>query len=129
MSIDKPKPAAALRLASRVARRSLNLLRRIFRRLGLTRPPAVWQSTDPNGSTWSEMLCVEPLIIHAMPSKGFPVGNASVIGPLVRDRRAHFLLMLPWTIEPPHDSLFLIETARSYLRDHRQHRLIFLTNT
>jgi len=64
-----------------------------------------------------------------MPSIGFPVGSASVVGPLVRDRKAHFLLMLSWTIEPPHDSRSLVDAARSYLEDHRQHQLIFLTNT
>jgi len=90
---------------------------------------APWQPVDPAGSTWSEILSADPLVIHAVPSTGFPLGSVGVIGPLVRDRNAHFLLMLPWTIEPPHDSRAWIDAATDYLANHQRHRLTFLTNT
>jgi hypothetical protein len=87
---------------------------------------AFWQPADPNSGTWSELLCADPLIIQATASTRLPVGSAGVIGPLVRDREAHFLLML---IEPPYGSCIWIDAAESYLADHRLHRLTFLTNT
>jgi glycosyltransferase involved in cell wall biosynthesis len=90
---------------------------------------ALWEPADQAGSTWSELLCVDPIVIHALPSIGFPLGSASAIGPLIRGRRAHFLIMPAWTIEPPGSSQYLIDNARSYLRDHPHHQLIFLGNT
>ena len=92
-------------------------------------PRTLWQPADPNGGTWSELLCTDPVIIQTKPSTGLAVGSAGVIGPLLRDREAYFLLSLSWTIEPPHDSQAWIEAAMSYLADHRRHRLIFLANT
>ncbi len=88
-----------------------------------------WEPTDKAGSTWSNLLCADPLIIHASPSIGFPLGSAGVIGPLARDRKAYFLVTSAWTIEPPGHAQTLIDIARSYLRDHPPQRLIFLGNT
>ena len=59
---------------------------------------------DPAGSTWSEILCADPLIIHTLPSIGFPLGCASAIGPSFVGHEAHFLIMPAWTIEPPDNS-------------------------
>ena len=88
-----------------------------------------WEPADKAGSIWSQLLCADPLIVHAVPSTGFPLGSAGVIGPLVRDRKAYFLVTPSWTIEPPGHAQGLIDTARSYLRDHPQHQVIFLGNT
>jgi len=91
--------------------------------------PARWRPRNKNGWTWSQLLCADPLVIHAWPSIGFPVGSASTIGPLVRDRKAYFLIMPAWTIEIPGSSQLMIDNARSYLQDHPHHQLIFLGNT
>ena len=88
-----------------------------------------WEPMDKAGWTWSHLLCADPLIIHAMPSTGFPLGSASVIGPLVRDRKAYFLVTPAQTIEPPGAAQTLIDIARTYLRDHPRHQLIYLGNT
>jgi len=90
---------------------------------------ALWQPADPNAGSWSQLICADPIIVHAMPSTGFPLGSASVIGPRIRDRRAHFLLMPAWTIEAPGHAQALTNIARSYLRDHLNHHVIFLGNT
>jgi glycosyltransferase involved in cell wall biosynthesis len=115
-----------------------NRARRFLARLGLTQTALraeisltgeSWRATDPDGSTWSELLCDDPLIFHAWPSIGFPLGSASVVGPLVRDRAAHILLGFAWTMEPPEHHRPLIATARSYLAAHPRHEITFTCNT
>jgi len=90
-------------------------------------PP--WAAADAAGSTWAEILSISPTIIHVWPSIGFPLGAASAVGPLLRKRSAHFLVMPAWTLEQPGSSAALAAIARSYLVDHPRHRLTFLCNT
>ena len=88
----------------------------------------LWEPDDPEAGTWSEMLSSEPLVIHAWPSTGFPLGSASVIGPLVKDRVAHFLIRPAGTIEPRGSHVYVTRVARSYLADHPRHYITFLGN-
>ncbi len=88
----------------------------------------LWRADDPEASTWSEILSVDPLIIHAWPSIGFPVGSASVVGPLIKDRPAHFFLRPAGPLEPEHSHRYAAEAARSYLAAHPLHHLTFLGN-
>jgi len=75
------------------------------------------------------MLCADPLIVHAWPSTGFPLGSASVIGPLVRGRPAHFLIRPASTMEAPGAAAYPTWAARTYLEDHPRHGLTFLGNS
>lgn len=59
----------------------------------------------------------------------FPLGAASVIGPILRRRRVHFLVMPCWTIEQSGYSKGLAQIAAAYLTDHPRHQLTFLGNT
>jgi glycosyltransferase involved in cell wall biosynthesis len=89
----------------------------------------IWAAADPNAGTWAEVLSISPTIIQASFSNGFPLGAASVVGPLLRDRAAHFLVMLAWSIENPRSSENLARIAAAYLADHPQHQLTVLCNT
>jgi glycosyltransferase involved in cell wall biosynthesis len=62
-------------------------------------------------------------------SSAFPLGGASVIGPLVRDRPATFLLTPAGSIEPEKLSFALVVIAKAYQLDFPQHQLILLCNT
>lgn len=88
----------------------------------------MWRPVDPAASTWTELLAVDPLIIHTWPAIGFPMGSASVIGPLVKDRPAHFLVSPAWTLEPADSHRYHIENARSYRAEHPLHRVTYLVN-
>jgi glycosyltransferase involved in cell wall biosynthesis len=89
-----------------------------------------WIPKDPNdGGAWAELLSTSPTIIQTLPTPGFPLGAASAVGPTLRRRRAHFLLMLSWTLETPGSSEALAQIAASYLSDHRRHKVTFLCNT
>lgn len=90
---------------------------------------ASWEAKDPSVPTWAEILSFKPLIIYGLPSIGYPMGCASAVGPLIKDRVAHFLLGQAWTMEPPDNHRPLIEAARHYLADHPLHRVTFLGNT
>jgi glycosyltransferase involved in cell wall biosynthesis len=89
----------------------------------------IWAAQDPDGSTWAELLSISPIVIQGWPSIGFPIGAASVIGPLLRGRPAHFLTMLAWSIEKPGSSKRLAGVAAAYLADHPLHKVTFLCNT
>ncbi len=89
----------------------------------------LWRPAGPAGASWGEWLSLDPLIIHAWPSLGFPLGCASVIGPLVKDRPAHFLIGFAWSMEPPEYHRTLIEVAEQYAAEHPLHRLTFIGNT
>jgi glycosyltransferase involved in cell wall biosynthesis len=91
--------------------------------------PALWHPTDPEGGAWASLLSCDPLIIHTWPTLAFPVGCASALGPLLRHRKAHFLIAPPWTAELPANHEFMGERMRSYALDHPLHRLTFLGNT
>jgi glycosyltransferase involved in cell wall biosynthesis len=91
--------------------------------------PALWHPTDPEGGMWASLLSSAPPIMHTWHSRGFPVGCASALGPLLRNRRAHFLIAPAWSIEPPDNHAYLLERMRSYITDHPLHRLTFLGNT
>ena len=97
-----------------------NYLKRTF--VGADQP---W----PDGGSWAELLSTAPTIIHVWPSAGFPLGAASAIGPILRHRPVHFLVMPCWTIEQTGQSEFLAQTAASYLNDHPKHQVTFLGNT
>ncbi|MFO1058506.1 MAG: glycosyltransferase [Dongiaceae bacterium] len=88
-----------------------------------------WAPVDPAASTWAEILSLHPTIIHVWPSVEFPLGAASAVGPLLRRRDAHFLVMPTSTLELAGTRSWLAGTARSYLADHPRHRLTFLCNT
>ena len=90
---------------------------------------ASWQPSGKATHTWTSMLSVDPLIIHTKPSVAFPLGIASVLGPHLRDRKAHFLLTPSWTVETPDKYESLVASMRSYAADHPLHRLTFLGNT
>jgi len=92
-------------------------------------PAPSWMGTDPDGGSWAELLSTAPTIIHVWPSAGFPLGAASAIGPILRHRPVHFLVMPCWTIEQTGQSEFLAQTAASYLNDHPKHQITFLGNT
>ncbi len=94
----------------------------------LARAP-IWAAPDPNASTWAEVLSISPTVIQTSFSTGFPLGAASVVGPLLRDRAAHFLVMLAWSIENPQSSENLARIAAAYLADHPRHQLTVLCNT
>jgi glycosyltransferase involved in cell wall biosynthesis len=94
--------------------------------LGLT---SSWHPEGPDYGTWAELLSLSPTIVHTFPLPGLPLGAASVLGPLLRRHRAHFLIMSPWSLEGPGQSARLGRATTDYLRDHPKHRLIFLGNT
>jgi hypothetical protein len=90
----------------------------------------LWKANDLGGSLTGEILSTSPFIIQAnFPSARFPLGGASVAGPILRTRRACFLVLLYWTIEPPFMFNQVTTIAAAYLRDHPDHQLIFLCNT
>jgi glycosyltransferase involved in cell wall biosynthesis len=91
--------------------------------------PALWHPVDPAGDTWAELLSCDPLIIHTWFSMEFPLGAASALSPLLRQRKAHFLIGLCWTAEPPGHHEAHVKSMKSYLTDHPLHRLTFLGNT
>jgi glycosyltransferase involved in cell wall biosynthesis len=98
----------------------------------MTAPPRarpLWAPLDPSGGNWSEILNAHPLIIHGWLWGAFPLGSASVIAPLVRDRPATFLLTPAVSIEPETLSFALIVIAKAFQFDHPQHQLIILCNT
>ncbi|THD64008.1 MAG: glycosyltransferase family 1 protein [Bradyrhizobium sp.] len=90
---------------------------------------AIWAAPDPSASTWAELLSVSPTIIHTSFSTGFPLGAASALGPLFRDRAVHFLVMMSWSLEQPRSSEGLAQKAAAYLIDHPLHTVTFLCNT
>jgi glycosyltransferase involved in cell wall biosynthesis len=89
----------------------------------------LWAPADPNGGTWSQLVNARPLIVHGWRSGGFPVGSAGVIGPLIRDRPATFLIMPSSSLEPKRSRFSLIVAAKAFRADLPQHQLIFLCNT
>jgi glycosyltransferase involved in cell wall biosynthesis len=89
----------------------------------------LWAADDPNSGTWAETLSISPPMFHVWPSTGFPVGAAGVIGPILREFPAHFLVMPAWTIEPPELNEELSRAAAAYLADHPRHKIAFLCNT
>ena len=89
----------------------------------------IWAAHDPDAGGWAELLSISPTIIHTSFSSGFPLGAASVVGPLLRDRAAHFLVMMTWSLEQPELSRDLARVAKAYLADHPRHRITFLCNT
>lgn len=94
------------------------------------RSTPIWIPKDPNdGGAWAELLSTSPTIIQTLPTLGFPLGAASAVGPILRRRQAHFLIMLSWTIESPALSEALAQIAASYLSDHPRHKVTFLCNT
>lgn len=91
---------------------------------------ALWKANDLEGFVVGEILSTSPFIMQAIfPSPGFPLGAVSVAGPVLGTKRACFLVMLFWTIEPPFMFNQVTTVAGSYLRDHPDHQLIFLCNT
>ena len=86
-------------------------------------------AADQTGSTWGKILCADPLIIHTLPSTGFPLGCASTIASVVGHLTAHVLIMPSWTIEPADNSRAMIHAAKRHLRDYSKHHFTFLTNT
>jgi glycosyltransferase involved in cell wall biosynthesis len=90
---------------------------------------ASWAPPGSAESTWAEILAVSPTILHVWPSIEFPLGAASAVGPLLRERYVHFLVMPTSSLEPPGESSALALKARSYLADHPKHRVTFLCNT
>ena len=91
--------------------------------------PAPWQATGEADSAWASLLSSDPLIIHTWFSVGFPLGAASALGPLLRHRKAHFLIAPCWTVEPDGDRRYMVDKMRSYAAEHPLHRLTFLGNT
>jgi glycosyltransferase involved in cell wall biosynthesis len=89
----------------------------------------IWAAQDPDASAWAGLLSILPTIIHTSFSLGFPLGAASALGPVLRDRPVHFLVMPNWSIEPPGYSEHLARIAAAYLADHSQHKIIFLCST
>jgi hypothetical protein len=106
-----------------------SFIRKLAGGKGLGRRALSWIPTDPNGGSWAELLSVSPTVIHTVPSPGFPLGAASTLGPILRRRPAHFLVMHSWTLEQRGQSERLARIAASYLRVHQKHQLIFLGNT
>ena len=93
-------------------------------------PGPLWKADDLEGFLIAEILSTSPVVIQAVfPSPGIPFGAVSVAGPILETRRACFLVMLFWTIEPPFMFNQISTVATAYLRDHPGHRLIFLCNT
>jgi glycosyltransferase involved in cell wall biosynthesis len=88
-----------------------------------------WAPPDPAAGSWAEILSLAPTIIHAWPSVEFPLGAASAVGPLLRERSAHFLVMPTSTVELAGTRAWLAGNARSYLADHPRHAVTFLCNT
>lgn len=91
--------------------------------------PPIWAPPDPDAGTWAEVLSITPTIIHTFVSTGFPLGAASVVGPLLRDRAAHFLVMLAWSLESPRSNEDVARVTAAYLADHPRHHVTFLCNT
>jgi hypothetical protein len=89
----------------------------------------IWAAHDPDASTWAELLSISPTIIHTSFSSGFPLGAASVVGPLLGDRAVHFLVVMSWSLERPRSNQRLARKATAYLADHPRHRITFLCNT
>lgn len=88
----------------------------------------IWAARDPNAGSWAELLSSSPTIIHVWPSLGLPLGAASTLGPLLRDRAAHFLVMPAWSIEPPGSSEQLSRITAAYQHDHPRHQVTFICN-
>jgi glycosyltransferase involved in cell wall biosynthesis len=89
----------------------------------------IWAAQDPDASVWAELLSASPIVIQTFFGTEFPLGAASVIGPMLRDRPAQFLIMMMWTIEDPWMHEDLARKAAAYLADHPQHKLTLLCNT
>jgi hypothetical protein len=110
----------------------MDLIKLFGRLAARAKPPwaaPIWNAEDPNGSTFAELLSISPTIFHVWPTLGFPFGAAGTLGPLLKDRPVHFLVMPSWSIEGPGESERLAKIAAAYLLDHPQHRLTFLCNT
>ena len=86
----------------------------------------IWAAPDPNAGAWADLLSISPTIIQTSFSIGFPIGAASAVGPVLRDRAAHFLVMPNWSLEPPGYSENLARITAAYLADHPQHKITFL---
>ncbi len=107
---------------------------RVPRRLRLfpaaaKRPVPVWGATGSSAATWGECLSVSPLIIHTLPSIGVPLGAASALGPRLRRRFVHFLMMPSGTLEDSESVERLVRAGKAYLAAHRRHRMTFVCNT
>ena len=88
----------------------------------------VGMETVPNSEAWAEPLSTSPTIIHTLPAGDLPLGAVGAVGPILKRRPAHFLVMPSWTLEQG-GSETAAQIAASYLADHPQHRLTFLCNT
>lgn len=92
-------------------------------------PASIRPANDLGAGAWAELLSASPTIIHTFFGAELPLGAASVIGPMLRDRPVHFLIMMAWTIEEPWMNGELARIAAAYLADHPLHRLTLLCNT
>lgn len=81
------------------------------------------------GSTWATIFSLDPVIIGAWPSLGFPLGIASVLGSWLPDMPIEFLLMPAWAWEMPEVSDQILAHAAAHRRLHPRHRFYFLCNT
>ena len=95
---------------------------------GQPRPAPSWVATGPNRGTWAELLSTSPTIIHTLPANDLPLGAVGAVGPILKRRPAHFLVMPSWTLEQG-GSETAAQIAASYLADHPRHELTFLCNT
>jgi glycosyltransferase involved in cell wall biosynthesis len=102
----------------------LNFIRKCF-----AASTPIWIANDPSAPTCFEFLSTSPIIIATVRSATLPLGAASLIGSILRNRPVHYLVMLSWTIESPESSAWLARVSNSYLNDHPKHDLIFLCNT
>lgn len=100
----------------------------LFRNADAPQSVRPWAAIDPNGGSWAELLSISPIIIHTFPLPEMPLGAASIIGPMLRDRPAHFLIMACWSLEEGDQSTQLARIGAEYLVDHPKHRLTFLVN-
>ena len=91
--------------------------------------PSLWRPTMQEPETWSEVACLDPLILHTHPSIACPLGSASVLGPMLRDRKAHFLVAASWTMELEEKRNYFVSVMKSYLKEHPLHRITFMGST
>src|SRR5260370_9015778 len=85
-----------------------------------------WRPIGPEDGSWAELLSVSPTIIHTFPLPELPLGAASVLGPMLRSRRVHFLFMSVWTVEEPGQRARLAHAAFAFLSANPRHRSLFL---
>jgi hypothetical protein len=79
-----------------------------------------------DGGTWASVLSDDPMILLVSPSTGFPLGAASVVGPLLHDRNVEIAFSPAWAWELPVVHQPLLQKARLYADAHPEHRLSFL---